>query len=115
MKNNNLQRKLSMLENHLSSQDDIALEQLARKDHEISTLMEKLQKTKILIKKYRKKTQEEARIDKNIVNLLEKSTKISDQNSISNILNKVEELVIDNNKLKRENLVELKVLEFIEK
>lgn len=91
------------------------MEKLAKKDQEISDLNEKIKKTKNLLKKYKKKTLEETRIDKNIVNLLEKSTKISDQGSIFNILNKVEELVIGNNKLKRENLVELKVLEFIEK
>lgn len=68
-----------------------------------------------MIKRYKNKTQEEASLDKKIITLLEKSTKIGNPSAVANLLDKVEELVIDNNKLKRENLVELKVLEFIEK
>jgi predicted nucleic acid-binding Zn-ribbon protein len=97
-------RELAILEDRLNTKN----KEILQKSKEISDVKNRI---KIFQRKSEEQKFNESKIDQKLFKL----TKIKDQEEISEMLDQIENDVIVNNKIRRENLVELKLLEFIEK
>ena len=88
---------------------------LEQKDYETIRYKEELTRIKHRIKIYKRRTKEEQEADTKILQQLQHTVQLESQEMISGVLDELRTQVIESNKAKRENLVDLKISEFIEK